>query len=221
MALKDTIIKGIEKMLELENEKNEKVKKALSKGFYEIAAGIQVATTPERNAADANAIRDAYNQKIAIIQEELQQKVNAAEKEANQDYYKALRTPTADERAEINRIITVYDNSQAMQRDSDFAMQRDFHLKNETIKAFVYCMASSEIYGTEEMPDEWLAVINPDVLTIREEMQDVLEAKRLVEIYGLYQMKDSESLTQIQKIGIKTRLHELGANPNATRFSFV
>ena len=51
-------------------------------------------------------------------------------------------------------------------------------------------------------------------------MADVLEAKRLVEIYGLYQMKDSESITQVQKIAIKNRLYALGANPNATRFQF-
>ena len=220
MSLKDTVIKSIEKMLALEETKNSEMEKALKKGFTEIANGVHVAITPEQNAANANAIRDEYNKKIMVIQEELQQTVDAAEKKANQDYYKALRTPNADERAEIEHIKTVYNNSQSMQRDSDFTMQRDFHLKNETVKAFVYCMASCEIYGTDEMPDSWLQVVNPDVLNERENMADVLEAKRLVEIYGLYQMKDSESITQVQKIAIKTRLHELGANPNATRFQF-
>ena len=220
MSLKDTIIKGIEKMLALEETKNSEMEKALKKGFTEIANGVHVAITPEQNAANANAIRDEYNKKIMVIQEELQQEVDAAEKKANQDYYKVLRTPTADERAEIEHIKTVYNNTQPMERDSDFTKKRDFHLKNETVKAFVYCIASCEIYGVDEMPDEWLKVINPDVLEKREDMADVLEAKRLVEIYGLYQMKDSESITQVQKIAIKNRLHALGANPNATRFQF-
>jgi hypothetical protein len=221
MSLKDRVIENINKMLALEETKNAEMEKALKKGFTEVANGVHVAITPEQNAANANAIRDEYNKRIMTIQEELQQTVDAAEKKANQDYYKALKTPTADERAEIEHIKSVYNNTQAMQRDSDFASKRDFHLKNETVKAFVYCVASCEIYGVDEMPDEWLKIINPEVLEKREEMADVLEAKRLVEIYGLYQMKDSESITQVQKIAIKSRLYELGANPNATRFQFI
>lgn len=221
MSLKDRVIENINKMLALEETKNVEMEKALKKGFTEVANGVHVAITPEQNAANANAIRDEYNKRIMTIQEELQQTVDAAEKKANQDYYKALKTPTADERAEIEHIKSVYNNTQAMQRDSDFASKRDFHLKNETVKAFVYCVASCEIYGVDEMPDEWLKIINPEVLEKREEMADVLEAKRLVEIYGLYQMKDSESITQVQKIAIKSRLYELGANPNATRFQFI
>lgn len=221
MSLKDRVIENINKMLALEETKNAEMEKALKKGFTEVANGVHVAITPEQNAANANAIRDEYNKRIMTIQEELQQTVDAAEKKANQDYYKALKTPTADERAEIEHIKSVYNNTQAMQRDSDFASKRDFHLKNETAKAFVYCVASCEIYGVDEMPDEWLKIINPEVLEKREEMADVLEAKRLVEIYGLYQMKDSESITQVQKIAIKSRLYELGANPNATRFQFI
>ena len=221
MSLKDRVIENINKMLALEETKNAEMEKALKKGFTEVANGVHVAITPEQNAANVNAIRDEYNKRIMTIQEELQQTVDAAEKKANQDYYKALKTPTADERAEIEHIKNVYNNTQAMQRDSDFASKRDFHLKNETVKAFVYCVASCEIYGVDEMPDEWLKIINPEVLEKREEMADVLEAKRLVEIYGLYQMKDSESITQVQKIAIKSRLYELGANPNATRFQFI
>lgn len=221
MSLKDRVIKGIEKMLALEETKNTEMQRVLNKGYIEIANGVHVAISPEQIATNANAIRDSYNEQIAIIQEQLQQEVESAEKKANQDYYKALRTPTADERAEIEHIKTVYNKGKEMVRDNEFTNKRDFHLVNETVKAFVYCIASCEIYGVDEMPDEWLKVINPELLEKREEMADVLEAKRLVEIYGLHQMKDSETITQVQKIAIKQRLHELGANPNATRFTFA
>lgn len=221
MSLKDRVTKGIEKMLALEETKNTEMQRVLNKGYIEIANGVHVAISPEELATAANAIRDDYNKQIAIIQEELQQEVESGEKKANQDYYKALRTPTADERAEIEHIKTVYIKGKEMVRDNEFTNKRDFHLVNETVKAFVYCIASCEIYGVDEMPDEWLKVINPELLEKREEMADVLEAKRLVEIYGLYQMKDSETITQVQKIAIKQRLHELGANPNVTRFTFA
>lgn len=221
MSLKDRVIKGIEKMLALEETKNTEMQRVLNKGYIEIANGVHVAISPEELATAANAIRDDYNKQIAIIQEQLQQEVESAEKKANQDYYKALRTPTADERAEIEHIKTVYNKGKEMVRDNEFTNKRDFHLVNETVKAFVYCIASCEIYGVDEMPDEWLKVINPELFEKREEMADVLEAKRLVEIYGLHQMKDSEAITQVQKIAIKQRLHELGANPNATRFTFA
>lgn len=221
MSLKDRVTKGIEKMLALEETKNTEMQRVLNKGYIEIANGVHVAISPEELATAANAIRDDYNKQIAIIQEQLQQEVESGEKKANQDYYKALRTPTADERAEIEHIKTVYTKGKEMVRDNEFANKRDFHLVNETVKAFVYCIASCEIYGVDEMPDEWLKVINPELLEKREEMADVLEAKRLVEIYGLYQMKDSETITQVQKIAIKQRLHELGANPNVTRFTFA
>lgn len=221
MSLKDRVTKGIEKMLALEETKNTEMQKALNQGYMEVANGIHVAISPEQIATNANAIRDSYNEQIAIIQEQLQQEVESAEKKANQDYYKALRTPTADERAEIEHIKTVYNKGKEMVRDNEFTNKRDFHLVNETVKAFVYCIASCEIYGVDEMPDEWLKVINPELLEKREEMADVLEAKRLVEIYGLHQMKDSETITQVQKIAIKQRLHELGANPNAAHFTFA
>lgn len=221
MSLKDKVTKGIEKMLALEETKNTEMQRVLNKGYIEIANGVHVAISPEELTTAANAIRDDYNKQIAIIQEELQQEVESGEKKANQDYYKALRTPTADERAEIEHIKTVYIKGKEMVRDNEFTNKRDFHLVNETVKAFVYCIASCEIYGVDEMPDEWLKVINPELLEKREEMADVLEAKRLVEIYGLYQMKDSETITQVQKIAIKQRLHELGANPNVTRFTFA
>lgn len=233
MSLKDRTIKSIKKMVALVETKEAEMQKVKNQRYMEIANGIHVAISPEQIASNANAVRDAYNEQIAIIQENLMQEIEAAKMGVNQKYYKALRTPTADERAEIEHIVKTYNanNSIDAQRDIKFQNTRDFHLKNKTEKAFVYCVASVEIYGDKKklpmfdtvenesvdydvMPDEWLQVVNPEVLTLKDEMIDVLEAEREVETYGLYQFKDSATLTDFQVITIKTRLSALGARPN-------
>lgn len=205
-----------------------------------------------KKAALYNEAAKELDLTIETIKNSLQKKVDDAEKAVNQKYYAALRTPTADERAEIEHIVSIYNANPSVdsQRDIKFQNTRDFHLKNETTKAFVYCMASMEIYGEgkktamfdshesgsenyDVMPDEWLQVVNPEVLTLKDEMQDVLEAKRLMQLYGYYQfiqidknrsnayydfkIKEFDSL---DVISAKQMVKALGDNPNETRIRF-
>lgn len=277
MALKDTIKNGIITMYEIEDDgrkKLESFRRNLTltddKEFTKVTVGrttvysdLSALDDDERRlfAKQVEAKKAAlYNEAakeldltIEAIRTSLQKKIDDAEKAVNQKYYAALRTPTADERAEIEHIVSIYNANPSIdsQRDIKFQKARDFHLKNETGKAFVYCIASMEIYGDKKtatlfdyhendieqhdvMPDEWLQIVNPEVLALKDDMQDVLEAKRLMQLYGSYQFIQIDKnrgnayydykireMDNSELIAAKRKLHALGANPNVTRIQFA
>ena len=277
MSLAERISNGIQKMYEVEDdnkleleELQKKIQDTPDVEFTKVTIGrtsvytdLSVMSDAEKElfekqvkakkAALYNAAKKEADMTLQTMKNSFQTMVDEAEKTVIKKYYDALRTPTADERAEIEHIVKTYNanNSIDAQRDIKFQNTRDFHLKNETAKAFVYCMASIEIYGDEKelpmfdtvenglpnygvMPDEWLKVINPEVLLLKDELKDVLEAKRLLQLYEYYQIVSIDKTRRnayfdgqirefdnLEAISAKTMISALGGDANATRITFA
>lgn len=140
-TLKIYVKAQLQKIVSLELEMNQKI----SDCKFTTISGNKFFVGAEIWAAKKRAIQDDYNARIKAIHDEIAAKLDAAQKEANQEYYAAIPRPDAEERAEIASLIREYNNSDAPDKELAFVAERDFHIENETRMARIYIFAGKEL----------------------------------------------------------------------------
>ncbi len=147
--LKNKIRTQLQKVVKLEIEKHN----AIADCKYTTINGNRFFVGAEIWAAKKKAIQDQYDGQIKAIHDEISAMLDAAQKEANQEYAAAIPHPTADEWPEIQSMIQRYQNSTDPNREREFIEQRDFHVENETRLARIYIFAGRDLGITKANAD--------------------------------------------------------------------
>ena len=133
----DTLMAYVKAQLQKIDQLEKEMVQAIADAEYVTIGGNRLYVGAEVYAAKKKEIQDQYRALIEAVHAEIQQKLDVAQKEANQEYVAAMPRLTADERAEVNAMIQEYKDSDDPQKERNFIAERDFHLKNETVLAKV------------------------------------------------------------------------------------
>lgn len=213
----DTLMAYVKAQLQKIDQLEKEMVQAIADAEYVTISGNRLYVGAEVYAAKKKEIQDQYRALIEAVHAEIQQKLDVAQKEANQEYVAAMPRLTADERAEVNAMIQEYKDSDDPQKERNFIAERDFHLKNETVLAKVYVFAGKEMgIGTVESgtphPDQFMEAIHratqgitrsvkleqeqlmiqlaPAMQMAQEHIDTVIEARRFYGAFGLLSMQN-------------------------------
>ncbi len=210
--LKAEIRTQLQKVVNLEIEKHN----AIADCKYTTVNGNRFFVGAEIWAAKKKAIQDQYDGQIKAIHDEISAMLDAAQKEANQEYAAAIPHPTADEWPEIQSMIQRYQNSTDPNREREFIEQRDFHIENETRLARIYVFAGRDLgitkanantYEDQRLQaihratanitacvkleeEELLLKIAPAMQTAQDHIDMVMDARRFYAIYEMLALQD-------------------------------
>lgn len=212
--------KTLEKVLELEEEKNEKItdlKSMVGKKQYVLQGQIRVESTitEEDVQKQIEEVNTEYSKKVEPVLEELMQMISDSEKEAKQEYYGAEPVATAEQRMIATDIVKDYkeDKNNGLNKDKLFMEALEDHVENQTVKALPYILSYKDLVPEADI-EPYLIRIAPDMVAAKEYMQDVESANALFRMYQLRQEAKKPGLTNIDRISIKRQFYELGGNPN-------
>lgn len=149
-TLKAYVQAQLQKIIRLEQEKLQKIAGVHD---YTMIGGTVIPLTAEQIATAKKAVQDEYDDRIRAVHDQIAATLDAAQKEANQEYANAVPRPTADEWREIQSMIERYKNSDDPHKEADFIEQRDFNIENETRLARIFVFAGRDLGITKTNAD--------------------------------------------------------------------
>lgn len=165
-------------------------------------------------AAKKQAIRDTYDTKIKAAHDEIAALLDAAQKEANQEYAAAVPRPTADEWPEIQSMIQRYNNSTEPNKEREFIEQRDFHVENETRLARIYIFAGRDLGITKANADA--NAVSTDALAYEDQRLQAIH-RATANITACIKLEEEELLLKIAP-AMRTAQDHIDAVMDARRF---
>lgn len=211
--LKTQVKAQLQKVVALEMAKHNEIANCK----YTEISGNRFFVGAEIWAAKKRAIQDNYDGQIKAVHNKIAAMLDAAQKDANQEYAAAIPRPTADEWPEIQSMIQRYQNSTEPNKERDFIEQRDFHIENETRLARIYIFAGRDLGITKANAsvnavdqriqaihratvnitacvkleeEELLLKIAPALQTAQDHIDMVLDARRFYAIFEMLALQD-------------------------------
>lgn len=218
MSVFEKVLTAHKEIIKLETEKGKKMQEILDQQYATIG-GRMFPVDPAQKAAAAKQVQLEYDAKIAEEKKAIYGVLETAEKGAKRNYYNAIPMGSEyDYRSEIDHIIRSHESSTLHPnlRDSKFFDTVRAHTELGDKWALVYVLAGLELFPGNAEIMECLDKIAPEVAQAKVEIAEVETAKRLAEVFELAYFGARTATTPLESIHIKTRLAELGANPNIT-----
>lgn len=189
---------------------------------------IPVRMTAEQQANMATLGRDAVNQMNAEYHSEVEKLIQEAtefvgvvKKKAIQDLIAAEPVPTDVQlrmAEQIKKEYTINGNAIAVDRAVKFQDDMNFHVENETVKAYPYYLAAKEIFpddtGNSELLDSVYLKIFPELAERKAALNEIEECERFfktsVIIHKFDTITDPTEVDQLEMIRLKQELADLG-----------
>ena len=209
MSVFEKVLTAHKEIIKLETEKGKKMQEILDQQYATIG-GRMFPIDPAQKAAAAKQVQLEYDAKIAEEKKAIHGVLETAEKGAKRNYYNAIPMGSEyDYRREIDHIIRSHESSTLHPnlRDSKFFDTVRAHTELGDKWALVYVLAGLELFPGNTEIMECLDKIAPEVAQAKVEIAEVFE----LAYFGA-----RTATTPLESIHIKTRLAELGANPNIT-----
>ena len=209
-------------------EKIAEVKKQSNSEWTKIY-NTPVRMTPEQRANMAALGRDVINQMNAEYRAEVEKLIQEAtefiatvKKKAVQDLAAAEPLPTDVQlrmAEQIKKEYTTNGNAIAVDRAVKFQDEMNFHVENETVKAYAYYLVAKELFpddaNNREMLDSVYMKIFPEVALRTAALKEIEECERFfkasVIIHKFDTITNPTEVDQLEMIRMKSELNELGA----------
>ena len=218
MSIFEKVLNAHNTIIALETGKNEQIQGIMAQQ-YATLGGVKYPVDPAQKAAAAKQVQLNYDALIDTKKNEIRTILETAEKEAKKQYYNALPMGSEyDYTSEIDRIIRNHEGStlHPSVRDGNFFATVREHTELGDKWALIYVLAGLELFPRNAELLECLDIVAPEVADAKAEIAEVETAKRLAEVFELAYFDARAAGSPLESIHIKTRLAELGANPNIT-----
>ena len=218
MSIFEKVLNAHNTIIDLEKSKERQMQEVGSQR-YAFIGGKGYPLDPVQVAAATKQVQLEYDALINTKKDTIRADLESAEKEAKRDYYDAIPMGSEyDYTSEIDRIIRSHESStlHPSVRDSNFFATVREHTELGDKWALIYVLAGLEIFPGNAELLECLDKVAPAVAKAKAGIMEVETAKRLAEVFELAYFGARSAGSPIESIHIKTRLAELGANPNIT-----
>lgn len=218
MSIFEKVLNAHNTIIALETGKNAQIQDIMAQQ-YATLGGVRYPVDPAQKAAAAKQVQLNYDALIDTKKNELRTILETAERDAKRAYYDAIpMRGVADYSSEVDRIVRNHERStlHPSVRDANFFATVREHIELDDKWALVYVIAGLELYPDNAELLACLDEVAPAVADAKAEIAEVETAKRLAEVFELAYFGARAAGSPLESIHIKTRLAELGANPNIT-----
>jgi len=224
----ETTMNDIRTLYLVTQEKIAEVKKQSNSEWTKIY-NTPVRMTPEQQASMAELGRDVVNQMNAEYRAEVEKLIQEAtefiatvKKKAVQDLTAAEPLPTDVQlrmAEQIKKEYTTSGNAIAVDRAVKFQDDMNFHVENETVKAYPYYLVAKEVFpddaNNRELLDSVYLKIFPEFAERKAALKEIEECERFfkasVIIHKFDTITNPTEVDQLEMIRMKRELNELGA----------
>jgi len=224
----ETTMNDIRTLYLVTQEKIAEVKKQSNSEWTKIY-NTPVRMTPEQQASMAELGRDVVNQMNAEYRAEVEKLIQEAtefiatvKKKAVQDLTAAEPLPTDVQlrmAEQIKKEYTTNGNAIAVDRAVKFQDDMNFHVENETVKAYPYYLVAKEVFpddaNNRELLDSVYLKIFPEFAERKAALKEIEECERFfkasVIIHKFDTITNPTEVDQLEMIRMKRELNELGA----------
>lgn len=218
MSIFEKVLNAHNTIIKLEKAKESEMQE-LEGQQYVFIGGKGYPVDPAQKMAAIKQVQLEYDALINTKKDMIRSDLETAEKEAKRDYYDAIPMGSEyDYTSEIDRIIRNHEGStlHPSVRDSNFFATVREHTELGDKWALIYVLAGLELFPGNAELLECLDKVAPAVAKAKFGIMEVETAKRLAEVFELAYFGARSAGSPIESIHIKTRLAEIGANPNIT-----